>query len=924
MGESAKEILYETRHHASRPYSSNYPPQPQQLNEGLRGRFLSLLSTRGVCQLKEKWSEYWHPRKLRKWISLFVSPRGERVAIAAWNQITILQKDDDYLEPCGIFTSSNLVPFTCGIWSEAHDVLGVADDADTLYFIKANGEEIARTTGRHLKLSSPVIGLIIRDESDVKKSCLWTFTVLTSDGSLHDIEISQDPSASISSAHTSNNGSTLRTQFPQTVFCLDYQSKTSLLAVVSSTVSISLTGSCSLSLWRRNRNLGLEPVFSSQIEGLYSKPRGYIGHLSSPKLLISPLGKFVATLDLRGCLFTFKLGEEQCSLSNFPCGERYKSQVTDDTSSKEWQSLNDVVDFTWWSDNILTIAKRSGTITMLDILSGVKLLENEPVYSMPILERVQQFPGHLFLLESTSSVHSYESPNKKAASDFHLEQVTTDNYNQLDFAKLHWSLISFSEKSILEMYDILVSDHKYQAALDFANHHGLDKDEVLKSQWLHSCQGIDEINMLLSKVKDQVFVLSECVERVAQTEDAVRALLAYGLRLTSQYRFSEAENDVCSQVWGFRLARLKLLQFRDRLETFLGINMGRFSVQEYSKFRIMPMNEVAVALAESGKIGALNLLFKRHPYSLTPFMLEVIAAIPETVPVQTYGQLLPGNSPPSSIALRVEDWVECENMVTFIDRLHENQENNIQIRTEPIVKRCIGFSWPSANDLCTWYKNRARDIDTFSGKLDNCLCLVDFACRKGICELQLFREDISYLHQLIYSDSGGNEMNFTMSLIAWEQLSDYQKFTIMLKGVQKENVIARLHDKAITFMRNRFQDTTSLAGDYLVDNYPTVDKRVGSYLVRWLTELALENKLDICLIVIEEGCREFQSNGFFRHEAEAVDCALQCIYLCSAPDRWSTMASILSKLPQLRGTLSLYGLNSWIVNGIYHLSVFLD
>lgn len=59
----------------------------------------------GLSQLKEKLTEYKQPKKLKKLTSLFVSPRGERVAVAAGNYITILQKEDDYTVPCGIFTS---------------------------------------------------------------------------------------------------------------------------------------------------------------------------------------------------------------------------------------------------------------------------------------------------------------------------------------------------------------------------------------------------------------------------------------------------------------------------------------------------------------------------------------------------------------------------------------------------------------------------------------------------------------------------------------------------------------------------------------------------------------------------------------------------------------------------------------------------
>lgn len=148
-------------------------------------------------------------------------------------------------------------------------------------------------------------------------------------------------------------------------------------------------------------------------------------------------------------------------------------------------------------------------------------------------------------------------------------------------------------------------------------------------------------------------------------------------------------------------------------------------MQDYMNFRTLPINESAVLLAESGKIGALNLLLKRHPYSLASCMLEVLAAIPETIPVQTYGQLLPGLYPPSSISVREEDWVECEKMATFIGRILESHESSVDIKTEPIFKQTGGLLWPSINELTTWYKSRAIAIDSLSGQLDNSLCLID-------------------------------------------------------------------------------------------------------------------------------------------------------------------------------------------------------
>lgn len=63
----------------------------------------------GLNQLKEKWNEGKRPRTLSKWALLFVSPRGDYVAVAVRNRITIFRKDDNYMDPCGVFTSKCLI-----------------------------------------------------------------------------------------------------------------------------------------------------------------------------------------------------------------------------------------------------------------------------------------------------------------------------------------------------------------------------------------------------------------------------------------------------------------------------------------------------------------------------------------------------------------------------------------------------------------------------------------------------------------------------------------------------------------------------------------------------------------------------------------------------------------------------------------------
>ncbi|KAI5419931.1 hypothetical protein KIW84_043916 [Lathyrus oleraceus] len=540
---------------------------------------------------------------------------------------------------------------------------------------------------------------------------------------------------------------------------------------------------------------------------------------------------FIATLDLTGCLHIFKFDKESLTVSRFLLGEKDDSLMSDNLSNGGNKSFLGCMDFTWWCDHVIAIVDRNGVVMLIDILNGSKVQEEYPAHFFPALGRAQKCRGYLFLLVSLSSKERSSPSDFGFSEELHQTKwIVEDRLKQFHLSRLLWFLVSFSEKSIPEMYGLLIRKRSYQAALDFADRHGLDKDEVLKSQWLNSSQGVNEINIFLANIKDKKFVLSECVHRVVPTEDAVKASLAYGLRITDHHRFSEVDDDDSSHVWDVRLAKLQILQFRDRLETFLGINMGRFSV-----------------------------------------------------------------SFPSGVAVRQNDWVECKKTVDFINTPIKNHGIQIQVKTEPLVNHFVGLLWPSIDELSKWYMDRARAMDAFSGQLDNCLSLLEFALRKGIYEFQQFHQDVLYLHQVIYSDDNDSEAGLHMSLVKWEEFPDYERFKFMLRGVKEESVTERLHNKAIPFMREKFH-RVSLFGDGTHCTNQSIEE---SFLARWLKEIALQNKLDMCLVVIEEGRRNFQSNVYFEIEVEAFDCALQCIYLFKVTDRWSIMAAILSKLPQM-------------------------
>jgi len=512
------------------------------------------------------------------------------------------------------------------------------------------------------------------------------------------------------------------------------------------------------------------------------------------------------------------------------------------------------------------VVKEDGRISMYSIAENIVVSKDDPVLSTPLLEKAKAIAGYAFVLQSSRQVNSVPGDHQHA-----------------EMEKIFWSLVSFSKVTVLEMYSVLIRENRQKEALDFAMQYNLDKDDVLKACWLHAAGDIHDIQSYLANIKDQAFVLSECVNKVAPTEVALKALFSFGLRITDRYNFSESDKSSEGSAWDCRIIRLRLLWYNDLLETFLGINMGRFSAGEYNKFRLTPLVDTAIALAESGKIGALNLLMKRHPYTISSDILHVLSAIPETIAVQTYSQLLPGKYPPSIVILRDGDWVECEQMASYINTSPGQVGKRGQVKTEILLKHSTGFMWPSVAELSEWYRSRARDIDCLSGQLENCLSMIEFACQKGIVELQPFFDDMKYLYRVVYSD----ELNeFKMNLATWENLPDYQKFKIILKGAKDETVVQRLDDMAIPFMSKRSHVISS----------SNTDKQEESYLSKWIKEVAAENELSVCLSVIANGCGESPIRGLFKDLDEMIETAIHCIYVCSATNQWNTMSSILSKL----------------------------
>ncbi|KAL4275602.1 hypothetical protein AHAS_Ahas20G0123600 [Arachis hypogaea] len=112
-----------------------------------------------------------------------------------------------------------------------------------------------------LKISSPIVGLSFENESDEHKS--YMFSVITSDGSLQQIELSYGQSGYTFPNYTSYH----RKNLCSNIFCFDRHHELNFLVAVHKN-----SGSCHLSLWHTNSSRELEQLSSLQFKGLYVKP----------------------------------------------------------------------------------------------------------------------------------------------------------------------------------------------------------------------------------------------------------------------------------------------------------------------------------------------------------------------------------------------------------------------------------------------------------------------------------------------------------------------------------------------------------------------------------------------------------------------------------------------------------------------------
>lgn len=235
---------------------------------------------------------------------------------------------------------------------------------------------------------------------------------------------------------------------------------------------------------------------------------------------------------------------------------------------KDKEQYYPLVDVSWWSDNVLILARCSGAVTVSSVRTLRNLLGKSCEWFEPSprvtaahdggflsLECEVKLAQKRVRLESSLGGGSSEdedgddggesdSDDESSAKARYFGYIKQGLYYVTEMERFapprkrprtvvkNYRLVSLRSTTPEELYQRKIDNEEYGEALSLARAYNLDSDLVYQRQWRKSTVSIASIQDYLSKIRKRSWVLHECVERVPENVDAAKELLQYGLKGT--------------------------------------------------------------------------------------------------------------------------------------------------------------------------------------------------------------------------------------------------------------------------------------------------------------------------------------------------------------------------------------------------------
>lgn len=467
------------------------------------------------------------------------------------------------------------------------------------------------------------------------------------------------------------------------------------------------------------------------------------------------------------------------------------------------------------------------------------------------------------------------------------------------------------------------------------------------------------IETVLSKVRDDYFVLEACVNKVPDDPEACRALLEFGLRKTGLEDDMEVEevlglleneaerlnngDDFGNDMLMVDLCRYRadLLGYMDRLRTFeligpsrksaahhrhhserdklarvssTGTDLGLVGIRRmtskpqgrqwtnfassFTRFRDRNLLIECLERAIRGDFFAVQILFTRHGNECLPFRFGILEQIPEIIEPSQYALLLPRIARDGSEERWNEELWRPEPDWAEDKRIAAFMDGaRDSVQPEPPVP---AVSYPTTGQVVRdWYVSRVRTVDKLSGLERNALQLVELAldeCGVQGVEVELVRENLKTLCELLYGILPPQATEMRkLNLGNLEAMEPMEVVRLMLANVDAESVVSTI--------RGVLNYPAKVVRQHWEDLGKVAEPKA---MVRtWLRERTADTGISLCCEVIEAALPWSKEQGGpldIGTNQELTELILDCCYIYPAADEASLgyMNRMFDCLPEIQ------------------------
>uniref|UniRef100_A0A915B6I6 Neuroblastoma-amplified sequence n=2 Tax=Parascaris univalens TaxID=6257 RepID=A0A915B6I6_PARUN len=341
----------------------------------------------------------------------------------------------------------------------------------------------------------------------------------------------------------------------------------------------------------------------------------------------------------------------------------------------------------------------------------------------------------------------------------------------------HFILHAIRSITLHDMMRKLLARGDFRGAIELAEKHDvMDVDFVYKEQWrqLGPQADLDAVNAVLACVRDECWVVCECVSSRVADIGVQRALSALAVRLTNSCTDSQ-------RAFVLHNARILRLMNDDDID----------AVDLYFELRERSLFDVAIFFAQTCRFKHLNALIAEN-YSLIRYhIFALLWMIPEFVDPRRYAHLMPYNR----TGWFMVEMADVEDPLISLQGLSEEVDSTIErLNFESDVYEGNKFLRNYRNidevklaDVVEYIKARAVQIDEGTGLVNVVVYFVQRAIDNGFEDLKGFLVNTEFYRDYVLFCG-----SISMSLVRFNVSDSEQLFNNIIKYMGEEEICANM------------------------------------------------------------------------------------------------------------------------------------